>query len=77
VYDAQQGWVDVLFPGLALCGRQGTPRCIAVRDVSWRHTHMRLKKVFDDMRWETKPSIYSLHLVYAPFAIRSSIEDHC
>jgi len=37
---------------------------------------MRLKKVFDPTQWETKPLIYSLPLVYALFAIRSSIDDH-
>ena len=77
VCDAQQGWADILFPALAFCGRHGMPGCITVRDFSWRQTQMRLKKVFDDMRWETKPLIYSLCLVYAPFAIRSSIDDHC
>ena len=72
----QLGLFDVIFLALALCGRQGTPRCITVRDVSWRQTHVRLKKVFDNTRSETLPSIYSLRLVYTPFAIRSSIDDY-
>ena len=77
VCDVKQGWVDVLFLALALCGYQEISRCIAVHDISWHHTQIRLKKMFDNMRWEAKPAINCLHLAYTPFAIGPSIDDHC